>query len=165
LPPPAPATFREPRSSSIVTGITSPATLLASTTVASDGTWTTAEAAGLTPINATVWVTQVGNGLSSDPVELFADAVFNAAVVSTTGTVAGGVATWQVIGWAGAAWEIREPGGGATVASGVIALDGTAVASVTLPAAPSGTVLDYEYGYVQDDSMVVAAPGLTAVAP
>ena len=150
---------------SLVTGTTSPATLLASTIVAPDGTWTTPEAAGLTPINVTVWVTQVRGGLSSDPVELFADAVFNAAAVSTAGTVAGGVATWQLIGWAGATWEIREPGGGATVASGVIAPDGTAVASVTLPAAASGTVLDYDYGYVQDGAMAVSAPGLTAVAP
>ena len=150
---------------SVVTGTTSAETLLASTVVAPDGTWSTPEAVGLTPINVTVWVTQVRSGLSSDPVELIDDAVFNTGAVSAAGTVAGGVATWQLIGWAGAAWEIREPGGGPTVASGIIAADGTAVASVTLPAAPSGSVLDYEYGYVQDGAMAVSAPGLTAVAP
>ena len=150
---------------SLVTGITSPATLLASTVVAPDGTWATPEAAGVTPINVTVFVTQVRDGLSSDPVELFADAVFNAATTSTSGTVAGGVATWELVGWAGAAWEIREPGGGPVVASGTIGSDGTAIASVTLPAAPSGTVLDFDYGYVQDGSIAASSPGLTAVAP
>ncbi len=150
---------------SLVTGITSPATLLASTTVASDGSWATPEAAGLTPINVTVWVTQVRSGLSSDPVPLITDAFFNAAATSTAGTVVGGDATWELNGWAGAAWVVREAGSGPVVASGTIGPDGKALATVPLPTVPSGTVLNYEYGYVQDGVPLLAAPGLTAVAP
>ena len=150
---------------SVVTNVTSPPTLLASTVVAPDGTWATPEAAGLTPIRVTVFVKQVRDGLSSAPVQLITDSMFPAHATSTAGTVVGGDATWELVGWAGAAWVIREVGNGPVVASGTIGPDGEAEASVPLPTVPSGTVLAYEYGYVQDGVPLLSAPGLTVVSP
>jgi RNA polymerase sigma factor (sigma-70 family) len=144
--------------------LTSPETLLASVVVAPDGTWTTPQAGGITPINVTVTVRQVRDGLPSDPVELISSAFFNATAVATDGSVAGGVASWQLEGWAGAAWEVREPGG-AVVASGVFDSAGSATASVALPALPGGTVVNYDYGYVHDGSLAASSPGLTATVP
>ena len=78
-------------------------------------------------------------------------------------TVVGGDATWQLLGWPGAAWEVRDDVG-TTVASGVLDATGAATATVPLPSVPSGTVLSYDYGYVQDGFLVAASPGLTATA-
>lgn len=150
---------------SVVTGVTSPETLLASAVVAPDGSWTTPDAGGLTPILVTIAVRQVRDGLPSDPVELVSGAVFNATAVSTDGSVAGGTASWQLQGWAGASWEVREAGGGAVVAAGTFDAAGTATATVALPALPTGTVVNYDYGYVQDGSLAASSPGLTATVP
>lgn len=146
---------------SLVTGVPSAPTMLASTVVAPDGTWTTPDASGVTPVNITVTVIQVRDGRSSTPVELVADAIFGVETESTAATVAGGDATWQLLGWPGAAWEVRDDVG-STVASGIFGAAGAATATVPLPGVPSGTVLSYEYGYVQDGSLLPSSPGLTA---
>ena len=150
---------------SLVTSVTSPATLLATAVVAPDGTWSTSDAGGLTPLNVTVTVRQVNDGVPSDSVVLTSGSFFAARVESNAGTVAGGTVSWTITGWAGAAWEIRESGGGPVVSSGVIAADGTALAVVTLPAGPSGAVVAFDYGYVQDGITFDSSPGLTATLP
>lgn len=150
---------------SVVTGVSSPEILLASVVVAPDGTWTTPPAGGLTPINVSVSVVQVRDGLSSGPVVLITDAFFDLETASTAATVAGSTASWQILGWAGGAWEIREPGSGTVVASGVFDAAGQATASVPLPAAPSGTVVSYDVGYVQDGAISASPPGLTVTVP
>lgn len=148
---------------SLATGVTSAPTLLASTVVAPDGTWTTPAAGGVTPVNITVTVRQVLDGVASAPVELVADAIFGVETVSTAASVVGGDATWQLLGWPGAEWEVRDDVG-TTVASGVFDAAGDATATVPLPAVPSGTVLSYDYGYVQDGFLLASSPGLTATA-
>lgn len=148
---------------SLVTGVTSAPVLLASTVVAPDGTWTTPDAGGLTPVNVTVTVRQVRDGLASDAVELVADAIFGVETVSPAATVVGGDASWELFGWPGAAWEVHDSVG-STVASGVFDAAGTATATVPLPGVPSGTVLSYDYGYVQDGFLLASSPGLTATA-
>lgn len=148
---------------SLVTGLTSGPTLITSTVVAPDGTWATPYAGGMTPVNITVIVRQVRDGLASTPVELVTDAIFGAETVATAATVVGGDASWQLLGWPGAAWEVRDSVG-TPVASGIFDAAGTATATVSLPSVPSGTVLAYDYGYVQDGAMA-ATPGLTATVP
>lgn len=150
---------------SLLTGVTSAPALLASVVVQPDGTWTAPAAGGITPVNVAVTVRQVRDGLASPPVELFSGAMFYVGAELHEATVAGSTASWTLLGWPGAAWEIRDPGDGTVLASGVLDADGRSEASVPLPAAPSGTVFGFDVGYVQDGAITVSVPGLTATAP